>query len=58
MTRTKMPSDSESKIVEMAPSREDASLIRVNCIDSDSAEEPGAVHCQTRSHWQLPLKFF
>ena len=55
-----MPSDSESnlnlKIVEMAPSREDASLIRVTCIDSDSAEEPSAVlvNCQTRS--QLPLK--
>ena len=58
MTRTKMPSDSESKIVEMAPSREDASLIRVTCIDSDSAEEPSAilVNCQTRTRSQLQLK--
>ena len=56
-----MPSDSESnlnlRIVEMAPSREDAtSLIRVTCIDSDSAEEPGAVLVNRQTRSQLPLK--
>jgi hypothetical protein len=45
------------KIVEMAPSREDAtSLIRVTCIDSDSAEEPGAVLVNRQTRSQLPLK--